>query len=361
MRLKIGVAGMRRGVGFGRLFAARKDCELVAVCDVNKERAEATAATLDAKAYDNFDRLCDSEVDAIAIITPAPVHCECALKALDAGKHVLSEIPAVWSLEEAEQLARKVEQTGLKYMIAENVNYFPAIQAIDSLVKSDRIGKVFYAEGAYIHDGRSMMMNRDDGLGGGIGQTPTWRARLEPIRYCTHETGPILMILDDRIVSAVCMDTGSNVAPEMGTFDMQVAIFRTAGGCVIKELTGFSLSREPAFHFYSFYGTKGAIETDRYNPFGNLKAYFEDVPNVDGLTDIPTSLRHREAPPEAAAGGHGTSEFYMVDDFVRAILEDQTPPLDVYKALDMSVPGICANLSSQRCGELVTVPDFRPA
>lgn len=360
MKLRVGVAGMRRGTSFARMFVNRDDCEVVAVCDLNAARAEQAAAGIGATAYSEYGAFCEHDMDAVAIITPPPTHAECSVAAMECGKHVLCEVPAVCTLEEAERVARTVARTGLKYMFAENMNYFGFVRTMEDLVKRGRLGKVFYAEGEYIHDCRGLLFDRDDGLGGGVGERPSWRAELPPIHYCTHDLGPILMMMEDRVVAASGMSVGSNVAPELGTVaDMEVGIFRTEKGAVIKMLCGFCLEREPAHHFISLYGTGGSIETDRYNPYTNLKAYFKDVLHLQGLMDIPTSINQPKAPPQATAGGHGTSEYFMIEDFVRCILDDTEPAIDVYEGLDYTVPGICAHLSATRGGELVEVPDFR--
>ncbi|MFO8078706.1 MAG: gfo/Idh/MocA family oxidoreductase, partial [Armatimonadota bacterium] len=59
------------------------------------------------------------------------------------------------------------------------------------------------------------------------------------------------------------------------------------------------------------------------------------------------------------AGGHGTSEYFMCNDFVRCITDDTAPAIDVYRGLDYSVPGICAHISAENGSEPVEVPDFR--
>jgi len=358
MTLRIGIAGLRRGEGFATLFSARTDCEVVAVCDNNLERAQRVAEKVKAKAYDHYDDFCRQPMDAIVIVTPPPTHFDCAVKALDAGKHVLCEIPSVVSFEEAEKLVSKVKQTGLKYMAAENVCYFPNIQRMHSIVRSGRIGKVMLAEGEYIHDCRTLMYNRDDGLGGGSDEKPSWRAFFDPIRYSTHEIGPFLMIMEDRIVSATCMETRFPEENGHGTLWMETAIFRTQGGSVIRETVSFSVSREPAHHFYGFYGTKGSMETDRYQWTDNLKVYIEGETTHEKMDNLSTSLIHPHAPAEARSGGHGTSEYYMVDDFVQSIIKDQCPPLDVHKGLDMTVPGICAAMSAKQGGKLIEVPSY---
>ena len=97
---------------------------------------------------------------------------------------------------------------------------------------------------------------------------------------------------------------------------------------------------------------------DRYNEMNNMKAYFKG--EHKSLTDIPVDFDRYKLPPGVQSGGHGVSEYYMVNDFVRCIIDDTKPAIDVYEGLDYTAPGICANLSAQRGGEQVEVPDFRP-
>ena len=66
-----------------------------------------------------------------------------------------------------------------------------------------------------------------------------------------------------------------------------------------------------------------------------------------------------DASVEARAGGHGTSEHFMVDRFVRAVNGQGPVPIDVYRSLDFSVPGLCAHLSAQQGSAPVDVPDYR--
>ena len=361
MSLRIGIAGLRRGVSFANVFSHRPDCIVVAGCDPNRERAEAFRQQFETveAVYADYGEFCGHELDAIVIVTPAPTHAECSVQALRAGKHVLCEVPAVCTLEEGFEVVRAVEETGRKYMFAENVNFFACFETYKQLIDEGKIGKIIYAEGEYIHDCRSLMENRDDGLGGGVDGKPTWRASMHPIQYCTHDLGPLLWLMEDRIVRAVGMSTGCNVAPELGVTDIEVAIFQTAKGAVVKQLTGFAVAREPSHHFFSIYGTKGCLESDRYGGLGNHKFYSEELKHLPRLMDLPVGTNHPHAPPHATAGGHGTSEYYMIDGFVRCILDDTKPPIDVYEGLDYTFPGVCAAESIMNDSQPVTVPDPR--
>ena len=141
---------------------------------------------------------------------------------------------------------------------------------------------------------------------------------------------------------------------------MEVALFHTAKGNVIKVTCGFVVAREPSFHYFSIYGTEGVLESPRggYEEAGH-KANLAGFDNLQGMATLPLSWSHTHMPPEAHAGGHGTSEYLMINDFVRCVLDDTPPAIDVYFGMDMTLPGICAHQSAQNGSVPVAVPDLR--
>ena len=312
------------------------------------EWREQAAETLGVEqAYADFDAFLSADLDVVVVATPAPLHAAQSILAMEAGAHVLSEVPAAWSLEECEALAEAVRRTGQLYMMAENMNFYHYVQDWSTKIRSGAIGRVFYAEAEYIHDCRKLMRGRGGEL--------TWRASMPPIYYCTHSLGPVLDILDDRCVTAVGMSTGTHTAPDIGSIDMQVGLFRTEKGSVVKILCGFTVTREPGMHWQIFYGTEGTLE-NRRAPWEDAKIFRSGEGSMEAF---PAEDSDPDAPAEALAGGHGTSEYYMVDRFVRAATGRGPVPIDVYRSLDFSVPGLCAHLSAQQGGVPVEVPDYR--
>ena len=346
--LKVGVAGLRRGRGLLRTFNQHPDAEVVAVCDAATERRREVAGEFDAL-YADFAGLLEADLDVVVVATPAPLHASQSIRAMEAGAHVLSEVPAAWTLAECAALAEAVQRTGQIYMMAENMNFYHYVQTWKKQLQAGEIGHVFYAEAEYIHDCRRMMRDAEGHL--------TWRASMPPIHYCTHSLGPLLDILDDRCVSAVGMATGTHSAPEIGSTDMEVGLFRTAQGRVLKILCGFTVTREPAMHWQVFYGTQGTLENGR-GPQEQARLF---RPGAQQALAVAAETSDPDAPPQALAGGHGTSEYYMVDAFIRAVIAGRAPPIDIYRSLDFSTPGLCAHLSALEGGTPVEVPDFRKA
>lgn len=348
MKLKTGILGLRRGAVYFRAFSNHKDSDVVAVCDVEPKRAEAFAKQNDVRYfYTDYKEFLETNLDVVVVATPLPLHAEHVTSALRSGSHVLSEVPAAGSLEECEQIVRAVKTSGLKYMLAENFNYVPMIQSWKQLITQGRLGKTVYAESEYVHDIRLLM--KEDGK-------PTWRATMPPIHYCTHSLGPLLYLMNDRCASAIGLHTGSDVAPELGAIDMEVGIFETENGAVVKLLIGFSIPR-PMTLWYIIYGTKGFVESKRCSWRGDWdkpKGYLEGVPNLKDI--VPYSqLTGNEIHP----GSSGGEEQAIVNGFIGSILDDTKPPIDIYDAMDYTVPGICAHLSAQASGKVVDVPNYR--
>jgi predicted dehydrogenase len=348
--LKVGVAGLRRGGNLYQMFAHHPEAQVVAVCDADGARLETFREQQNVPAgYSRFEELLSHDLDAVVIATPMPLHAAQSIAALEQGKHVLCEVPAVTDLGEAEALVRAARRASTVYMLAENCCFTAFMTAWQRMVAAGRIGRIVYAEAEYVHDCRTIMR---DAAG-----NRTWRASMPPIQYCTHSLGPILSLNGDRCVSAVGMHPGVNVAPDLGAIDIEVGIFRTAGGAVVKILCGFSIVREPSFHTYTVYGTRGCLEKPRNSE--ETLAFFDEIPGLEGMIRMPLPAAHRRVPGHARLGGHGTSEYVMVNAFMEAVLHGAPAPIDVYTALDYTVPGICAHLSAEAGGRPVEIPEYR--
>jgi hypothetical protein len=170
-------------------------------------------------------------------------------------------------------------------------------------------------------------------------------------------------LMEDRIVQATGAHSGYSTVPNRGPacLNMEVALFKTQKGAVIKVLRSQVALREPPIHYYSLYGTRGFLETDRVGGWKSEtgKLYIEgEMDREQGFQKIECPYSDPAAPPEAMKGGHGTTEYYLVREFVDAIKHNQRPPIDVVRATDFTVPGICAHEAAMSGGGWVDVPLF---
>jgi predicted dehydrogenase len=246
-----------------------------------------------------------------------------------------------------------VKRTGMKYMMAENYCYFHYISEWKKIVEQGKLGRIFYAEGEYIHEIVNLLVNKDTGQ-------YYWRHERPPIWYCAHTLGPILMLMDDRVVRGCGLTSGFTKMPgyeeHPGFLDIEVGLFQTQKGAIVKILRSQVASR-PHMVWYSLYGTNGHLEGARDR--GDGLYYVEsEMDKRQGGQPFPCPLSDPNAPEEARAGGHGTSEYYMIRDFLDALDGGRQPPIDVMRAMDFTVPGIIAHESAMKGGEWMDVPLF---
>ena len=154
MAIRAGIAGAcRRGGSFkGGLEAA--GFRVTAVCDVDADGLGAAAVRMGAQPrYLNYEEMLGKAgIDAVIIGTPMQFHVPMAVAALDRGIHVLSEVPAGVSLDECRALVRACNASDAAYMMAENYLYRKDNVLVTELVRRGLFGRVYYAEGEYVHE-----------------------------------------------------------------------------------------------------------------------------------------------------------------------------------------------------------------
>ena len=82
--------------------------------------------------------LSDPNVDAVSICTPHALHCEMAIKAAKAGKHILCEKPLALTVEDGIRMIEAAEQNGVTLYVAENCTYQPIAVFLREIVQSGR-------------------------------------------------------------------------------------------------------------------------------------------------------------------------------------------------------------------------------
>ena len=116
--------------------------EVVSVYDPNKENADTFANKHNLKAYSDVYQQFLADVDAVYVASPHLTHYQYAKEALEAGKHVLCEIPFTLSASQAKELYDYAEAHNLVLLEASKTAYCPAFCHITTLVKSGVIGDV---------------------------------------------------------------------------------------------------------------------------------------------------------------------------------------------------------------------------
>jgi UDP-N-acetylglucosamine 3-dehydrogenase len=146
---ELGVAVI--GAGFwgrnhARNFKDLEETELLAVCDINAERAKIVAERFNVKAYANVGKLLRrKDVEAVSICAWSTSLAKEALKALKTGKHVLVEKPMATSTRQAERLLETAEKGGLHLTVGFLMRFIPGVRHIKEAIENRTIGSLVCA------------------------------------------------------------------------------------------------------------------------------------------------------------------------------------------------------------------------
>lgn len=352
--IRLAVVGYGRGGGLFELAVdGFEHIVPAAVCDLMPEALDRARERFpDIAVYESYDELLDrAAAHVVFVATPATCHAEFAIKALERGLHVLSEIPAVSSVEEGQALWDAHLESKALYMAGANPNFWGFVDAAVDLKAKGLFGDPVYVEASYIHN-----VHRKP-------RRTQWRNTYEPIRYCTHSLGPVLRLLEGDLEWVSCFDTGSHINKVEGQHDVMAALFRTRSNVVVRLMVSFVNHYCGGRHHYRFMTTKGCFErsasyrTFRKEPAESPRTLFytKDLPVFNNWMELPVA----EMPPAYAgnpkAVGHGGADYAMLDAFFRALREDRPSPVDVKQALRMSLPGVYAADSASQGGELTRI------
>jgi len=360
-KIKVGVFGAYRGMTMIQVLATHPDAELVAVCDKYKPALNNVAETakkhnLNVALYENFGDFIKHEMDAVVLANYANEHAPFAIRCLQAGLHVMSEVLPCETMAQAVALIEAVEASGKVYTYAENYCYMQNTFEMWRRYEKGDIGEIQYGEGEYIHDCSSIWPDIT------YGERNHWRNQMYSTFYCTHSLGPLITISGRRPVQVVGFETNMNkdrplLAPFCRSGGIQMVTLDN--GAILKSIHG-SLKREPGSINYEVYGTKGMMESDRWDST-KVSAYLEEKLCQGSLSHY--SPQPFIAPEQVSKfSGHGGSDFYSTHFFLEKIIgnpDGEKYAINVYTAVEMGICGILAYRSILNGNVPVTVPNLR--
>jgi Glycosyl hydrolase 109, C-terminal domain/Oxidoreductase family, NAD-binding Rossmann fold len=372
-----------RGTGLLKVLLKVPGTTVTAICDIDEEHLNRgieivkrshgnTPAGFSEGPYDYRRMLERDDFDAVLIATPAPLHAEMSVDAMLAGKHVGSEVPGAYTLDECWQLVRTKEKTGKRYMLLENYNYARSRMMACNMVRAGVFGDIYYGECSYIHDCRSLRFEPDGSL--------TWRGQIKTEHfgnlYPTHSLGPVSKWMEvnrgDRLVSLVSMMSkpaalNAYAKKRFGPDSKQAKIdFLTGDMCVtlIKSEKGRLItvyydsdSPRPADIFYLAQGPQGVFDSRKgIHIDGKSPAHrWESVDTYEAEYD---HAYWKERGAEAEKTGHGGGDYFVISDFVEMARHDREPWIDVYDSATWSVVQELSRQSILENGSSVPFPDF---
>ncbi len=247
----------------------------------------------------------DPKVEAVIIASPQHTHCEIALAAFAAGKHVFCEKPLGVSLAESRVMVAAAAKSHCANMTGFNYIRTPASQLAREIVAAGEIGEMTYFRGEHTED-----FLADPAL------PPTWRTKaaangsigdLAPhIINAAHAlAGPFDELIAD--IATVHKTRPSPSGSEPVTNDDHASIMcRFQSGCMGALYVSRIATGRKMGYIYEIFGTRGAIRFDQEDQ-NALWLYKGDAkPDRQGFTKILTGPLHKDYQPFCLGPGHGT-------------------------------------------------------
>jgi predicted dehydrogenase len=386
--IRVAVLGVgSRGVGLMRHSLEVSGVRVTAVCDIDEARATRAQEIVEkatgsrpapyTRGPEDYRRMLErQDVDVVLIMTYQDQHAPQAIHAMEAGKHVGSETPSAYTIDECWALVEAKEKSERRYSLLENYPYSRTRMMILNMAHRGVMGEITYGESSYIHDTRNLAYDQDGAL--------SWRGRIAQKHrgdvYPTHALGPVSLWMGmnrgDRLASMVSMDTGtrnletyardrfgkSHAAAQPSYFqkrDTTITLVRSANERLI-VLRYDSGSNRPAGGWEQLQGTRGAYDgspgaellylegrspAHRWEPLDKYRAEF----------DHPYWKRDGAA---AASAGHGGGDYFVMREFYRALAEDREPPIDVYDGASWSSILPLSGRSIRESNKSLEIPDF---
>lgn len=356
-----------------------------AVCDVVKEKCVRAAQMVEkagqktpaiyANGERDFERLASrDDLDFIYIATPWEWHVPQVLAALKEGKHVGTEVPAAYTMEDCWDIVNLSERMQRHCLIMENCCYDYSETMVLNMVRAGLFGDLIHGECAYNHDLREILFeNRDEGL---------WRRRHHTLRdsnlYPTHGLGPMAKYMDinrgdkfDHIVSMSSTHLGLEAyrkdhVPESDPKwkekykcgDYNTSMIKTAKGRTIMLQHNVSTPR-PYDRINLIQGTKGIFRAYPPRIFIDGQEGGHNWATLDKYKDqYESELWKKEGETARKLGGHGGMDYLMCYRLVQCMREGLEPDINVYDAAAWSVPGPLSERSVAAGSMPVKFPDF---
>ena len=390
-RIRLGIVGVgSRGFGVIGRVCCLPGVEIVALCDINPDKIAAAQTLLSKKGRpaateylgpEAWRRLCDAEdVDVVYNTTPWSLHVPVQLAAMRGGKHVLTEVPSAFTVDECWELVETSERTARHCMQLENCCYGEIEMLTFNLAKLGMLGEIVHGEGAYIHDLRHMCESEYPGC-------EYWRFDENRAhggnRYPTHGLVPLCLTMDinrgDRLDYLVSLDSSKanfraymdarlavgnpRRGADMKMADMNSSLLKTARGRSILVQHDVSSPR-PYSRIQLVTGTKGAICD---YPF---RVVFEDGVGTGAhewydaarAGEIREKYRHplwkTIGKLAERVGGHGGMDFIMDARWVYCLQQGLPLDMDVYDLAATSCLCELTEKSVEHRSRAYDIPDF---
>lgn len=329
--------------------------KLVAVADVNPERAQAVANKYGVDWHSNYEEMLQrADIDVVNVCTPSGLHADMGITAAKAGKHVIVEKPMDISLAKADELIRTCRQNDVKLAVIFQRRWDKTTRITKELIESGKLGNLVLGEAALNWYRSQEYYNSADWRG-------TWamdgggafmNQAIHTVDQLQYLMGP---------VSSVFAFSGTLAHEGIEVEDTSSATLRFRSGA-IGSLVATTVAYPGITSRIELCGTKGTamMDTDRdvfthlyFRPENGGGQHYGDEKAVNLASTFGIGEGDGGASDPTDVGGAGHRAQFI--DMIQAIQEDREPKVngeEGRQALEI----ILAIYESSRTGKQVQLP-----
>jgi predicted dehydrogenase len=315
-KIRMGMVGGGRGAFIGGVhrMAAALDGQIELVCGAfssNPEKSKASAEDFfiaPERAYGSFEEMIKAEkqlpedvrMDFVSIVTPNHLHFAPAKMALENGFHVVCDKPVTFTLAEAKELEKLVEETGLIFALTHNYTGYPMVKQAKAMIKNGEIGAIRKVVVEY-PQGWLATKIEDSGQ-----KQASWRT--DPTKSgasgCMGDIGSHAENLAEYItglkIKELCADLTTFVDGRLLDDDGNVLLRFEGGAKGILHASQISVGEENDLNI-RIYGTKGGLQWHQMEP-NTLLVKWMDKPTQVYRTGVGTLSPEANAHARIPAG-----------------------------------------------------------
>jgi len=299
-KLRIAIVGCGNIAGpYARNLATYPQLELAGYTDLDLGRAEALAGKHGGRVYPSLDAVLDDPaIDLVVNLTIHHAHYAVTKRALEAGKHVVSEKPIALTAAEAQELVRLAEARGLRLGGTPFTFLGEAQQTAMKLVREGRLGtaRLAYAE---VNWGRIETWHPAPAPFYEVG--PLFDVGVYPLMLLTALFGPARLVSSYGRVLFPDRVTKHGAPFTVGTPDFAVTMVELAGGVLLRLTTNFYVLNKASQQGIEIHGDAGSLQlTNWQEPNGTVRL----APFGEPYAELPP-LRE---PPDGTRWGMNVAE-----------------------------------------------------
>ena len=380
-KINIAVVGLSFGGSFVPIYRDHPYVGKVALCDLDPGLMDRFTKLYGIQdQYTSLEEvLADDTIDAVHLVTPIPQHAEQIIQVLRSGRDCACTVPMAISHEDVGRIMDTIRETGRKFMLMETTLYTYQMFYVRQMLERGEMGRIQFLRGCHYQD---------------MSGWPSYWEGLPPFWYGTHAISPLIALSGRHVKRVVAFGSGTmdqELVKKYGNpYPVETALLEFSGGLKGEVTRSLFETAHVYKEGFCVYGSRKSFEWGFYDgsmPYVTTLEELADIelnPDMKGIRGRATPVAEIEVPnyfldlpqeirkytvgknydatnpqnslKKGAGAGHHGSHPHLVNEFVKAIVEDREPAIGPALAYEITKTCLCIHDSALAGGVSIDIP-----